>query len=180
MTHHNNHDLIEDLTANIAHAAWIAAHIDDWTGYGRSTTGNDGGHTHVSDSDPTYNAATATPNPTDRLADAAMAQLEDLDHLRQITNRMNSRRHGTLNRMDLADAKDRINERTTPSTIGFCEGCDRNCTGETKYESIIAGLCGACRQAFDRWDKGDDRAAARLAFVTQRRQQTTAKRRRAS
>lgn len=189
MTRHpSNYDLLADLEANIAHAAWIEAHIDDWTGplraiatdTGRVAGNNHGGETDDdgqggdTHADPVGNAATRGYDPTRVLAESAQAQLADLARLRVIAGRMNARRNGTLNRIDLEQAKSSVTERTTPSTVGWCEACPTHCTGASKYESLIGKLCGACRQALQRWPKTADPGADRAAFIRHRRVQTQA------
>lgn len=190
----SNYDLVADLEANIAHAARIATLIDDWEGPPSSSGG--GGHTAVGNSNPTAATVLAkaggreddqgntTPDtwhgtPNTILIDSAHAHLADLDTLRQIAARMNARRYGTLSLMQLDEAKSRVNERTTPSTVGFCEGCDRSVDGTTEYDSLIAGLEGSCRKAFQRFPKTGDPGGDRRAFIEQRRRETAKTRRHA-
>ncbi len=169
-----NYDLVEDLTTNIAHAARIERLIHDWEG--PSSSSGTGTHGNVANSNPVEAAIINGPTPTTRLLDAAHAHLNDLHQLRVINARMNTRRHSTLNLLDHDQAKTRINERTTPSTIGFCEGCDRSVNGTTEYEQLKGGLCGACRQALTRWPRTGDPGGDRRAFIEQRRRDTQQRR----
>lgn len=174
----SNFDLVEDLTANIAHAAWIESHIDDWRGVGAGI----GLGVQQDTSFPTEAAALALldgGNDTSILIEQAQAQLDDLARLRVIANRMNARREGTLQVLDRERAKQRVADRTTPTTQGFCEACDRSCDGSSEYDSLIAGLCGKCRKAFDRWREHNgtsDRAGDRVTFVTLERRKRNEKR----
>lgn len=157
----SNYDLLEDITANLANAAWIEAHIDDWigpsspVGLGVQIGGN---------SDPTGDTACASSDTT-RLVESARAQLADLAALREITNRMNGRRNGTLAVMTRDQARQRAHERTTPSTVGYCEADDQHCDASDEYHSLKGGLCGRCRKAFSRWPRTGDPGGDRRAFI---------------
>lgn len=167
--HPSNYDLLADLEANIAHAAWIATVIDDWTGPLRSATTDTGRVTGGDTATPTEAGALRDFDRDAQLATSAQLQLDDLQRLRVIATRMNARRNGTLNRTSLEQAKQSVNERTTPSTVGWCVADDTHCDATDEYHSLKGGLCGACRKAFQRWPRTADPGADRAAFIRARK-----------
>lgn len=165
-----NYDILQDLEAHLALAAWLTPRIDDWTG--PSSSGGGEGHTAVSDSNPTYAAVEALLDrggtPTTKLLNDANGFLAEIEDIKKRIVALNAKRH-VLQPLRLDEAKQRVNERTTPSTVGFCEADDVNCDGSTEYKTLIGGLCGSCRKALQRWPKTTDPGGDRRAFIEHRR-----------
>lgn len=174
-----NVDALGDLEAQLALAAWLEPRIDDWTGPGSAAGG---GRSAVADSDPTLAAVEALLDggtDTTKLLDKARLFIERCDRIKQLIAENNGSRH-ELAPMGQERAKRRVNDRTTPSTVGFCEADDVYCDGSDEYRSTVGGLCGACRKAFQRWPRSSDPGGDRRAFIEQRRRQVEERRSKAS
>lgn len=175
----SNYDTLTDLEAHLALAAWLTPRLDDWTGPLRSAS-TDPGHSAISEANPTEAAAIANArgdgtqpddwagSPTQRLAQSATAYVDAIEDIKLRIRELNAKRH-TLEPMQLEQAKTRVNERTTPSTVGFCEADDVSCDARDEYHSLIGGLCGACRKAIQRWPNTGDPGGDRRAFIQHRR-----------
>jgi hypothetical protein len=159
----SNYDLVEDLIAHLALGAWLNAHIDDWQG--PSSAGGLGVQHEASS--PTETAALAD-NATTQLVANAKDFVQALDKLKGAILALNARRHvlEPLRQQHLTHFEQ------LRTTTGFCVADDRECDGSTPYLSLYRGLCGACRQAFDRAPKTGDDAKDREAFITARRRNT--------
>lgn len=142
----SNYDLIEDLTAHLALGAWLDEHVPDWTGPLRATSTDTGRVTGGDTSTPTESAALHDPNSTDVLLEQARRFRGYIDQVRRLITEHNGL-HAALEPMRLEDAQRRVNERTTPSTVGWCLACDRNCDGTTNSRQLVNRLCNTCRQA---------------------------------
>lgn len=160
----SNYDIVEDLTAHLALAAWLSQRLDDWQG--PSSASGLGVQTNSDTS--TVEAAAVRHvttdeglNPGEQLVADATRFAQDVDRLKDEITRLNAARHHLepLRQQHMAHAV------RGPSTVGFCEACGDHADGSTPYLSLYDGLDGKCRQAFDRC-KSD---TTKEAFITSKR-----------